>query len=58
MGYKSLRDTSSSYNTAVGYNSGNAMTSGAYNTIIGSFTGYTHGIDIRTSSNNIVIAIF
>ena len=39
-------------NTALGYNSGNAITSGSKNVIIGSNTGST----IATSSNNIIIS--
>tara|TARA_R110001606_G_scaffold69988_2_gene160012 strand:- start:2106 stop:4832 length:2727 start_codon:yes stop_codon:yes gene_type:complete len=48
--------TSSSDNTFVGQGAGNAITSGDANTIIGRFTGNMNGLDIRTTSNNIVIA--
>jgi hypothetical protein len=43
-------------NTTLGYLSGNAITSGAKNTIIGAYTGNQGGLDIRTSSNNIVLS--
>ena len=45
-----------SNNTAVGKDAGNAITSGAKNTILGMFNGNQHGIDIRTSSNYIVLS--
>ena len=64
--------TTGSYNTLVGYNaggasdadfnaffgrsSGSAVTTGAKNTIIGSYNGNQGGLDIRTSSNNIVLS--
>jgi hypothetical protein len=49
-------------NTAIGYNSGSAMTTGSQNVIIGSFTGFraaATGVteySIITSSNNIVLS--
>ena len=43
-------------NTAVGQGAGREITSGANNTIIGRFTGNAGGLDIRTSSNNIVLS--
>jgi hypothetical protein len=38
------------------YGCGELMTTGAKNTIIGGFNGYQGGLDIRTSSNNIVLS--
>ena len=35
---------------------GNVMTTGSKNTILGGFSGNQNGLDIRTSSNNIVLA--
>ena len=43
-------------NTAIGYNSGGDMTTGTKNTIVGSYTGNGGGLDIRTSSNYIVLS--
>ena len=43
-------------NTAIGYNSGSAITTGSKNTIIGSYTGNQGGLDIRTASNHIVLS--
>jgi hypothetical protein len=43
-------------NTAVGYEAGKFISSGQDNTILGSFDGNENGLDIRTSSGNIVIA--
>ena len=48
--------TSGSSNTFLGVNSGNAITTGGQNTIIGAFTGNSGGLDIRTSSNRVVIS--
>ena len=45
-----------SNNTFVGVNSGYHITSGAANTILGRFNGNDHGLDLRTSSNNIVLS--
>ena len=44
------------FNTLLGQQAGNAITSGDKNTIIGRFTGNDGGLDIRTSSNNIVLS--
>jgi len=49
-------NTTASYNTAVGYSAGSSITTGAKNTIIGSYNGNQGGLDIRTSSNNIVLS--
>ena len=43
-------------NTFIGYSSGSAVSSGYKNTIIGSYNGNQGGLDIRTSSNNIVLS--
>ena len=43
-------------NTFVGMSSGDAVTSGAGNTILGRYTGNNGGLDIRTSSNYIVLS--
>jgi len=47
--------TSGSYNIGVGINAGQKITTGSYNVIIGGYNGQT-GLDLRTSSNNVVIA--
>lgn len=57
MGYGSLRFlTTGSYNTTIGINSGNAITTGSKNTVVGSFNGNQGGVDIRTTSNNVVLS--
>jgi hypothetical protein len=43
-------------NTFIGYSSGSAVSTGYKNTIIGSYSGNQGGLDIRTSSNNIVLS--
>jgi hypothetical protein len=43
-------------NTYLGYGAGSAMTSGAKNTILGAYTGNQGGLDIRTSTNYIVLS--
>ena len=50
------RDTTGSYNTFLGHNSGYQMTTGSANTILGRYNGNQNGLDIRTSSNNIVLS--
>jgi hypothetical protein len=47
--------TSGQYNVGLGINAGQKITTGSYNVIIGGYDGQT-GLDIRTSSNNVVIA--
>jgi hypothetical protein len=44
------------YNTAIGYSSGSALTTGNKNSILGSYTGNQGGLDIRTASNYIVLS--
>jgi hypothetical protein len=48
--------TSGINNTFLGHESGTLVTSGAKNSIIGRFNGNNGGLDIRTSSNNIVLS--
>jgi len=49
-------NTTGSNNTAIGNSAGNAITFGSNNVILGSYTGNSGGLDIRTSSNNIVLS--
>ena len=72
VGKNALAVNTADYNTAVGWYAGNAVTGGyntfvgAYsgglvstgtnNTILGRFSGNQGGLDIRTSSNNIVLS--
>ena len=44
------------YNTAVGADAGKLITTGDKNVVLGSYTGNQGGLDIRTSSNNVVIS--
>ena len=48
--------TSADHNTYVGRYAGGDMTSGTKNTIIGRYAGNSGGLDIRTSSNNVVLS--
>jgi len=48
--------TSGDYNTFIGEAAGNDMTTGSDNVIIGGYQGNEKGLDIRTSSNNIVLS--
>jgi len=56
VGEYSGRSTTGSNNTFFGQQAGTLVTSGTKNTIIGRFNGNHGGLDIRTSSNNIVIS--
>jgi len=56
MGSSALRYTTGSQNTAVGQQAGKEITTGSKNTILGRYTGNQGGLDIRTSSNNIVLS--
>ena len=47
--------TSGQYNIGLGIQAGQKITTGSYNVIIGGYNGQT-GLDLRTSSNNVVIA--
>jgi len=51
-----LRDCTGVNNTAVGHQSGILITSGSKNTILGTYDGNENNLDIRTSSNNIVLS--
>jgi hypothetical protein len=48
--------TTGQFNTYIGQSSGYYITTGSKNTIIGGYTGNNGGLDIRTSSNNIVLS--
>ena len=48
--------SSGTFNCFVGRSSGGAVTTGGKNTIIGSYDGNQGGLDIRTSSNYIVLS--
>lgn len=50
------RNTTNSNNTFLGTSSGWQVTSGQKNTILGRYNGNQGGLDIRTSSNNIVLS--
>ena len=55
-GDSSLRETTGSYNTALGMGAGQVITSGSKNTIVGTYNGNQNSLDIRTSSNYIVLS--
>ena len=48
--------TSGGSNTFLGVSSGSAMTTGSNNIILGGYTGNVGGLDIRTSSNRMVLS--
>jgi len=48
--------TTAAANTAIGVGSGSQITTGQNNTILGRYNGNQGGLDIRTSSNNIVLS--
>ena len=56
IGYNSGTAVTGNQNTFVGSESGKSITSGAKNTILGRYNGNQGGLDIRTSSNNIVLS--
>ena len=56
IGYSAGTALTGEKNTIVGSESGKLITSGAKNTIIGRYNGNQGGLDIRTSSNNIVLS--
>lgn len=58
VGYRAGYSTNAAdgRNTFVGNNSGYYVTTGVRNTILGRFNGNEGGLDIRTSSNNIVLS--
>ena len=48
--------TTGQYNIGVGERAGQKVSTGSYNVILGAYDGNSGGLDIRTSSRNIVIA--
>jgi hypothetical protein len=54
--YSGYSLTTGNDNTFVGVGAGNAMTTGSKNTIIGEYSGNNSGLDIRASSNYIVLS--
>jgi hypothetical protein len=54
--YALANTTTGIRNTCVGSAAGEQITTGSYNTILGRFNGNQGGLDIRTSSNNIVLS--
>ena len=54
--YSGFNNTTGTFNTYVGTQSGEAMSTGSNNVIIGKYSGNMSGLDIRTSSNNIVLS--
>lgn len=56
VGASSLISATGSYNTAIGRNAGGEISSGAKNTIIGTYSGNGGGLDIRTLSNYVVLS--
>jgi len=56
FGYFALKGCTGVYNVAIGDNSGGEISTGSSNAIFGNFSGYQSGLDIRTSSNNIVLS--
>jgi len=48
--------TSGQYNTTIGDRAGQNLTSGSYNVLLGAYSGNQNGLDLRTSSNNIVLS--
>ena len=49
-------NTTGTANTFIGKNCGYTVTTGSKNTILGQYNGNQNGLDIRTSSNNIVLS--
>jgi hypothetical protein len=56
VGYQAGYAATGTSNQFFGYNSGSAITTGANNVILGSFTGNSNSRDIRTSSDSIVLS--
>jgi len=56
IGFSAGWGVTGSSNTLIGQNSGSGITSGSKNTVLGSYSGNQGGLDIRTSSNNIVLS--
>jgi hypothetical protein len=49
-------NTSGTLNALIGQGAGYLITSGSKNTVLGSYSGNQGGLDIRTSSNNVVLS--
>jgi len=47
---------SGQYNTTIGDRAGQNLTSGSYNVLLGAYSGNQNGLDLRTSSNNVVLS--
>jgi hypothetical protein len=56
VGYQAGYASTGDYNCLIGRTSGQAITTGTKNTVIGSYSGNNGGLDIRTSSNYIVLS--
>ena len=56
VGESALISTTGANNTAIGSGAGHAITTGSKNSIIGMYNGNGGGLDIRTSSNFIVLS--
>ena len=61
IGYKALSNqnftsSTNTYNTAVGYLAGQLISTGTKNTIIGGYNGNQGSLDIRTSSNQVILS--
>jgi hypothetical protein len=56
IGYNAGRLVTANQSTFVGSEAGKNITTGAKNTILGRYNGNQGGLDIRTSSNNIVLS--
>lgn len=54
--WSGYNNTTGAGNTYIGQGAGYSMTTGSENTIIGAYNGNQGGLDIRTSSNNIVLS--
>ena len=47
---------SGQYNVSIGDRAGQNLTSGSYNVLLGAYSGNQNGLDLRTSSNNVVLS--
>ena len=56
VGFEAGSATTGGNNTFIGRSAGSAVSSGTENTILGRFNGNQGGLDIRTTSNNIVLS--
>ncbi len=56
VGADSGQTTTGYKNAFIGYGAGKLITSGNNNTVLGAFSGNQGGLDIRTTSNNIVLS--